>query len=177
MFSVERDIAFGLENLALPKDEMRQRVDEALSLLNLKNLADRAPHELSDGQKQRTAIAGVLAMKPSILILDEPTSLLDPYTAHEVIGTVQRLNKNLGITVIIVEHRLDLVSSIASRLVIMDNGRIIANDVPKKVYNNSEALRAVGMPLMASLHKELGGIGEPPLSVDEFVSALKIRND
>ena len=177
MFSVERDIAFGLENLALPKDEMRQRVDEALSLLNLKNLADRAPHELSDGQKQRTAIAGVLAMKPSILILDEPTSLLDPYTAHEVIGTVQRLNKNLGITVIIVEHRLDLVSSIASRLVIMDNGRIVANDAPKKVYNNFEALRAVGMPLMASLHKELGGIGEPPLSVDEFVSVLKIRND
>jgi len=177
MFSVERDIAFGLENLALPKDEMRQRVDEALSLLNLKNLADRAPHELSDGQKQRTAIAGVLAMKPSILILDEPTSLLDPYTAHEVIGTVQKLNKNLGITVIIVEHRLDLVSSIASRLVIMDNGRIVANDAPKKVYNNFAALKAVGMPIMASLHKELGGIGEPPLSVDEFVSALKIRND
>jgi len=177
MFSVERDIAFGLENLALPKDEMRQRVDEALSLLNLKNLADRAPHELSDGQKQRTAIAGVLAMKPSILILDEPTSLLDPYTAHEVIGTMQKLNKNLGITVIIVEHRLDLVSSIASRLVIMDNGRIVANDAPKKVYNNFEALRAVGMPLMTSLHKELGGIEEPPLSVNEFVSALKIRND
>ncbi|MCS4537394.1 MAG: energy-coupling factor ABC transporter ATP-binding protein [Thaumarchaeota archaeon] len=177
MFSVERDIAFGLENLALPKDEMRQRVDEALSLLNLKNLADRAPHELSDGQKQRTALAGVLAMKPSILILDEPTSLLDPHTAHEVIGTVQKLNKNLGITVIIVEHRLDLVSIIASRLVIMDNGRIVANDAPKKVYNNSEALKAVGMPIMASLHKELGGIGEPPLSVDEFVSVLKIRND
>ena len=177
MFSVERDIAFGLENLALPKDEMRQRVDEVLSLLNLKNLADRAPHELSDGQKQRTAIAGVLAMKPSILILDEPTSLLDPYTAHEVIGTVQKLNKNLGITVIIVEHRLDLISSIASRLVIMENGSIVANDAPKKVYRNLEGLKDVGMPLMASLHKELGRTGEPPLSVNEFVTALKIRND
>ena len=177
MFSVERDIAFGLENLAIPKEEMRQRVGEALSLLNLKDLADRAPHELSDGQKQRTAIAGVLAMQPSILILDEPTSLLDPYTTHEVIGTVQKLNKNLGITVIIEEHRLDLVSSIASRLVIMDHGRIIANDSPKKVYNNVEHLKAVGMPLMASLHKELGGIGEPPLSVNEFVSSMKIRHD
>ena len=177
MFSVERDIAFGLENLALPKEEMRKRVDESLSLLNLKSLADRAPHELSDGQKQRTAIAGVLAMKPSILILDEPTSLLDPYTAHGVIGTVQKLNKNLGITVIIVEHRLDLVSRIASRLVIMENGRIVANDAPKKVYSNLEALRSVGMPLMASLHRELGGRGPSPLSVEEFVSALKIRND
>jgi len=177
MFSVERDIAFGLENLALPKAEMRERVNESLSLLNLKSLRDRAPHELSDGQKQRTAIAGVLAMKPSILILDEPTSLLDPYTAHEVIGTVQKLNKNLGITVIIVEHRLDLVSRIASRLVIMEKGRIVANDAPKKVYSDPEALKSAGMPLMASLHRELGGRGEPPLSVEEFVSALKIRHD
>lgn len=177
MFSVERDIAFGLENLALPKEEMRQRVDWALSLLGIKNLAYRAPHELSDGQKQRTAIAGVLAMKPSILILDEPTSLLDPFTAHEVIGTVQKLNRTLGITVIIVEHRLDLASSIASRVVIMDNGRIVADGVPKKVYRNAEALNAVGMPLMASLHKEIGAAGESPLSVEEMVSILKTRHD
>ncbi len=177
MFSVERDIAFGLENLGLPRKEIRERVDWALSLLGIQRLAYIAPHELSDGQKQRTAIAGVIAMKPSILILDEPTSLLDPHTAHEVIDIVKNLNKTLGITVIIVEHRLDIISSIASRIVIMDSGRIVANDAPKRVYSNDEALRIVGPPLMAALHRELGNTSEPPLSVAEMVSALRIKHD
>lgn len=173
MFSVERDVAFGLENLGVSMKEMRERVDWALSLLGIQSLAHKAPHELSDGQKQRTAIAGVLAMKPSILILDEPTSLLDPYTAYEVIGIVRKLNETLGITSIIVEHRLDLVSSIASRIVIMDNGRIVANDTPKKVYGNNDALRFVSPPVMVALHRELGSVEEPPLSVEEMVMALK----
>ena len=177
MFSVERDIAFGLENLGLPRGEIRERVDWALSLLGIQKLAYIPPHELSDGQKQRTAIAGVIAMKPTILILDEPTSLLDPHTAREVIGIVKNLNKTLGITVIIVEHRLDIISSIASRIVIMDSGRIVANDTPKRVYGNEEALHMVGTPLMAALHRELGNVSEPPLSVVEMISALKIKHD
>lgn len=177
MFSVERDVAFGLENLGLPRKEIRERVDWALSLLGIQKLAYSAPHELSDGQKQRAAIAGVIAMKPSVLILDEPTSLLDPHTAHEVIDIVKNLNKTLGITVIIVEHRLDIISSIASRIVIMDSGRIVANDTPKRVYSNDEALRIVGPPLMAALHRGLGNTSEPPLSVAEMVSTLKIKYD
>ncbi len=98
MFSVERDIAFGLENLAVPPDEMRTRVDEAMRQLGIMDLAQRAPHELSDGQKQRVALAGVIVMKPRLIILDEPTSLLDPKTAVELVELVRRLRDETGIT-------------------------------------------------------------------------------
>jgi energy-coupling factor transporter ATP-binding protein EcfA2 len=106
MFSVERDIAFGLENLALPRDEMRRRVDESMRMLGILPLALRAPHELSDGQKQRVALAGVIAMRPKLIILDEPTSLLDPQTASELVSLVRTLNRDLGITFVIVVHWL-----------------------------------------------------------------------
>ena len=108
MFSVERDVAFGLQNLSVPRGEMRSRVDEAMRLLGVSDLALRAPHELSDGQKQRAALAGVIAMRPKLIILDEPTSLLDPKTALEVVSLIERLNRELGITFIVVEHRLEL---------------------------------------------------------------------
>ena len=99
MFSVERDIGFGLENLGLPREIVRERVNWAMDVLKIRDLALRAPHELSDGQKQRVAIAGVVAMKPKILILDEPTSLLDPFTARELVDLVLKLRDDLGMTV------------------------------------------------------------------------------
>jgi energy-coupling factor transporter ATP-binding protein EcfA2 len=139
MFSVERDVAFGLENLALPRQEMRARVDETLSLLGIENLAQRAPHELSDGQKQRVALAGVIAMRPELIILDEPTSLLDPKTATELVALVQRLNRELGITFVIVEHRLELLTAISNRIVVMDAGRKVMDGSPAEVLADERA--------------------------------------
>ncbi|MHB1908175.1 MAG: energy-coupling factor ABC transporter ATP-binding protein [Nitrososphaerales archaeon] len=157
MFSVERDIAFGPENLALERDEIRRRVDWALSILDIKHLALRAPHELSDGQKQRVAIAGSLAMGQKILILDEPTSLLDPFTAKELIEVVKVLHDTYGITVLIVEHRLDLVARIASRVVVMDQGRVVADGEPKKVmYSENLSDYGVRDPTIVSAVKLIG---------------------
>ena len=130
MFTVERDVAFGLENLGVPREEMRARVDDALRLLDIGDLAQRAPHELSDGQKQRVALAGVLAMRPQLVILDEPTSLLDPKTAAELVGLVARLRHELGTTFVVVEHRLDLLVKVADRLVVMYVGRMAMEGAP-----------------------------------------------
>ena len=133
MFSVERDIAFGLQNLSVPRQEMRTRVDETMRLLGITALAQRAPHELSDGQKQRAALAGVIAMRPKLIILDEPTSLLDPKTALEVVSLIEKLNRELGITFIVVEHRLELLIPIAHRLVVMDGGAKVLDGPPQDV--------------------------------------------
>ena len=150
MFSVERDVAFGLQNLSVPKGEMRSRVDEAMRLLGVTELAQRAPHELSDGQKQRTALAGVMAMRPKLIILDEPTSLLDPKTALEVVSLMERLNRELGITFIVVEHRLELLIPIADRLVVMEGGSKVMDGPPKEV--------------LADPRVEAYGVSVPPIS-------------
>lgn len=156
MFSVERDVAFGLENLGLPTQEIRNRVDWALGMLNIKQLALRAPHELSDGQKQRVAIAGVIAMRPKILILDEPTSLLDPYTARGLIDAILELRSRMGMTILIVEHRLDLVAKICDRLIVMDKGKIALSGTPREVLS-TEDVSAYGVtePAIVKLAKML----------------------
>jgi len=133
MFTVERDIAFGLENLGVPRPEMRRRVDEAIGLLGIGSISQRAPHELSDGQKQRVALAGVLAMRPRLIILDEPTSLLDPKTAMELVDLVARLRKELGTTFVVVEHRLDLLVRVADRIVVMNAGAKVLDGPPRDV--------------------------------------------
>lgn len=158
MFSVERDVAFGLENLGLPREEIRRRVDWAIDLLGIREIAHRAPHEISDGQKQRVAIAGVLAMKARMLILDEPTSLLDPLSALDLINTVKYLHDTLNLTVIVVEHRLDLLVSIADRLVVMDEGRILYNGKPREVLNDENLITiGVGVPSIVRLQHLLKG--------------------
>ncbi|MDG7014007.1 MAG: ABC transporter ATP-binding protein [Nitrososphaerota archaeon] len=156
MFSVERDVAFGLENLGVPREEMRARVDEALRLLRIGDLAQRAPHELSDGQKQRVALAGVLAMRPKLVILDEPTSLLDPKTASELVALVARLRKELGTTFVVVEHRLDLLVGVADRLVVMDGGRKVLEGTPRDVLFRDEAeAHGVAVPAVTKVQKLL----------------------
>ncbi len=181
MFTVERDIAFGLENLGFPRDEMKRRVEWALNLLGLKELRKRAPHELSDGQKQRVAIAGAIVLKPKLLVLDEPTSLLDPETAYDVVSLVKELNRSLGLTVILVEHRLELVSSIANRLIVINEGRIVGNGKPEQVLTDVN-LQKVGLtpPPIVDLQIELRkrGITIDPiaLDVDRFLRELdKVR--
>ena len=156
MFTVERDIAFGLENLGVTRPEMRARVDEAMSLLDITELALRAPYELSDGQKQRVALAGVLAMNPKLVILDEPTSLLDPRTAEELVNLVARLRRELGTTFVVVEHRLDLLVKVADRLVVMDEGKKVLEGTPKEVLFGEDAdAYGVAVPSVTRLQKML----------------------
>ena len=160
--SVEKDVAFGLENLGVARDEMRKRVDLALQTTEIEELRERAPHELSGGQQQRVAIACVLAMRPDIMVFDEPTSFLDPLGARKIFEVINELNKKLGITVILVEHRLDLTSNYADRVVIMDNGKIVLNGKPREVFTSEEArLIGVGIPKATLLWQMLQEKGFP----------------
>lgn len=178
MFSVERDIAFGLENLALPRQEIRSRVDETMRLLGIEPLAQRAPHELSDGQKQRVALAGVIAMRPKLVILDEPTSLLDPKTASELVSLIQDLNTRLGITFVVVEHRLDLLTKLATRMVVMNEGRKVLDGTPSEVLTNERVgAYGIAVPSATRLYSELAKEGvkleRVPLAPSELTEQLR----
>jgi energy-coupling factor transporter ATP-binding protein EcfA2 len=163
MFTVERDVAFGLENLGVPREEMRARVDEALRLLDIQDLAQRAPHELSDGQKQRVALAGVLAMRPKLIILDEPTSLLDPKTAMELVDLVGTLRRDLGTTFLVVEHRLDLLVKTADRLVVMNEGKKVMDGEPREVLFADETEGyGISVPAVTRAQKMLARDGLAP---------------
>jgi len=156
MFTVERDVAFGLENLGVPRPEMRRRVDEAIGLLGIDDLSQRAPHELSDGQKQRVALAGVLAMRPRLIILDEPTSLLDPKTAMELVDLVARLRKELGTTFVVVEHRLDLLVRVANRIVVMNAGVKVLDGTPRDVlFGEAADGYGVAVPAVTKVQRML----------------------
>jgi energy-coupling factor transporter ATP-binding protein EcfA2 len=169
MFSVERDIGFGLENLGFQRDEIRDRVTWAMRTLGIEQLALRSPHELSDGQKQRVAIAGVIAMHPKILILDEPTSLLDPFTAKGLVNLVKDLHDSLNITVIIVEHRLDLVAQIADRVLVIDQGAIVYDGTPRQILYKQISNYGVTEPTIVKLGKLLAlGHDEFPISSTEL---------
>ncbi|MDA4136966.1 MAG: ATP-binding cassette domain-containing protein [Thaumarchaeota archaeon] len=160
MFSVERDIAFGLENLGVPRAEMRRRVDEVMNLLGIAPLALRAPHELSDGQKQRVALAGVLAMRPRLIILDEPTSLLDPQTASELVALIHTLNKDAGLTFVVVEHRLELLAPIADRIIVMDSGRKVLEGSASEVLADPRSPKyGISVPPISKLYSQLTGDG------------------
>lgn len=176
--SVEKDVAFGLENLGMPREEMRERVDWALKMTGISDLRERAPHELSGGQQQRVAIASVLAMQPEIIVFDEPTSFLDPLGAQQIFEVISHLNKQLGITVILVEHRLDLAAKYASHVLIMDEGKIVLDGEPREIFNSEQAwLLGVGIPKAVRLWRllkesgvELKGI---PVSSEEAIQLLR----
>jgi len=177
--SVEKDVAFGLENLGFPRDEMRKRVDWALSLTGIYDLRERSPHEMSGGQQQRVAIAAVLAMQPQIIVLDEPTSFLDPLSAEKIFEVIHELNTKLGLTVILVEHRLDLTAKYADRIIIMDEGKVRFDGETREILGNDETrLIGVGIPkatlLYEMLKKEGVNIeGVIPLSSDELAKMLR----
>ena len=178
--SVEKDIAFGLENLAVPREEMRRRVDWAMDMVGIHDLKDIAPFELSGGQQQRVAIACVLAMQPDLLVLDEPTSFLDPVAAKNLFEIVSRLNRDLGLTTILVEHRLDLLSTYATRVVVMDRGAIVADGAPREVLASKdvEAL-GIGLPKVTRLFRMFSEqglvLGQPVISVDELAREIRRR--
>lgn len=142
--TVEEDVAFGLENLALPSAEIRARVDEALRLLELADLARHPPHLLSGGEKQRTAIAGVLAMRPLCLLMDEPTAMLDPAGKREVLETVHRLNREQGVSVLHVTHFPDEAAR-AGRVVVLHRGGVVADGPPARVLADLSLLHALGL--------------------------------
>ncbi len=176
--TVEADVAFGPENLGLPRREIRRRVEWALKATGMWELRHRAPHELSGGQQQRAAIAGVLAMEPEVLVLDEPTSFLDPAGAADIIRLVARLNRSHGITVLLAEHRLELVAPYADRVVVMSRGRIALDGPPREVLASEEAARlGVGIPKVVRLYELLAEAGlrvpEVPLSPEELAALLK----
>lgn len=141
---VEEDVAFGPENLGLPPEEIRRRVDEALHTVDMWEYRDHSPHKLSGGQKQRIAIAGVLAMHPDCILLDEPTAMLDPRGRQEVLDTVCRLNREQGMTVVLITHYME-EAALADRVVVMDEGRVLLDGTPREVFAQADTLRAVGL--------------------------------
>jgi energy-coupling factor transporter ATPase len=177
--SVEKDVAFGLENLGVPREEIRERVDWALKLTGIYDLRERAPNELSGGQQQRVAIASVLAMQPEVIVLDEPTSFLDPLGAKKIFEVIYELNRKLGITIVLVEHRLDLTAKYADHIIIMDDGKIILDGEPHEILSSEEArLIGVGIPKATRLYQILQKDGIKlsstiPLSSDTMASLIR----
>ena len=141
---VEEDVAFGPENLGIEPKEIEKRVDEALKATDMMQFKKSTPHRLSGGQKQRIAIAGIIAMEPECLVLDEPTAMLDPKGRAEIISTLHRLNREKGITVVLITHYMEEAQN-ADRVIVMNDGKIIADDKPKVIFSDVESLKRVGL--------------------------------
>ena len=175
--SVERDVAFGLENVGTPRKEALKRVEWAMEATGILNLRNKAPYELSGGQQQRAAIAGVLAMRPSIIVLDEPTSFLDPKSAEEIVAVIATLNQELKLTTLLVEHRLDVVSKYANRVIVMDRGQIALDGPPSEIYGDNARLIGIGLPkvtmLFHLLRRDGFPVGKNPTTVDQATEELR----
>ena len=174
---VEEDVAFGPENLGVPSEEIRKRVDDALAAVNMTEYAEHGPHLLSGGQKQRIAIAGVLAMKPDCIVLDEPTAMLDPKGRLEVLETIHRLNKEEGITIVIITHFMEEAVT-ADRVVVMKNGVKLQEGTPREIFTQVDTLKDLGLdvPVAAEVASKLiqKGVDIPKdiITNDELGDAL-----
>lgn len=174
---VEEDVAFAPENLGVPPQEIRERVDYALKAVNMLEFKQHAPHMLSGGQKQRVAIAGVLAMKPDVLIMDEATAMLDPIGRREIMDTVKRLNKEENMTVIMVTHYMEEAAE-ADRIIVINSGKAIMEGKPKEVFSKVKELRKIGLDVPQTVYLayllEKSGIetGGDVLSVQECANAI-----
>ena len=174
---VEEDVAFGPENLGLSPQEIRQRVDNALKTVDMYDFRKSTPHKLSGGQKQRIAIAGILAMEPECLVLDEPTAMLDPKGRREIIKTLEVLNKEKGITIVLITHYMEEAEN-ADRVIVMNDGEIIADSTPKEVFKNVELLKSVGLDvpqtteLLYAMQKNGFKIDTNIISIDETAQEI-----
>jgi energy-coupling factor transporter ATP-binding protein EcfA2 len=174
--TVERELAFGPENLGVPRNEIRHRVETIIQQIHLENLRDKAPFELSGGEQQRVAIAAVLALQPDILVLDEPTANLDPLSAFEVLELLAQLNRDMQLTILLIEHRLELVLPLIHELVVLAEGRIVAKGPPSQVINKPAVAKVgVAVPPVIQLLKR---VKHPrirtatDLSVDQAVKTI-----
>ena len=173
----EEDVAFGPENLGIAREEIRSRVDDALKTVGMYEYREHAPHLLSGGQKQRIAIAGIIAMRPRCIVLDEPTSMLDPQGRRDVLAIIEELNKKHGITIILITHHMNEAVN-ADRIIIMDSGKIVMEGTPREVFPNIEKLHDLSLtvPQTVELISELNKNGfDIPLSnitLEECVDAV-----
>ena len=159
---VEEDVAFGPENLGIPPEEIRKRVDDALKAVDMYEYRQHAPSQLSGGQKQRVAIAGIIAMRPDCIVLDEPTAMLDPSGRQEVMKTIQMLNRDFGITVELITHYIEEAAQ-ANRVIVMDDGKVVLDDTPSEVFSHVEELKRLGLdvPQVTELAYRLRKAGCP----------------
>ena len=175
--TVEEDVAFGPENAALPPAEIRRRVDGALKAVGLQAYRTHPPSRLSGGQKQLLAIAGILATRPACIVLDEPTSMIDPPGRERVLGTIQRLNADEGIAVVLITHSMDEAAA-ARRVLVMDQGHIVMDGPPERVFDQADWLQAMGLdlPVAVEVTRKLQaqGVPLPPglLTIDALGRAL-----
>lgn len=174
---VEEDVAFGPENLGIPPQEIRERVDDALKAVEMYEYREHAPSQLSGGQKQRVAIAGIIAMRPDCIVLDEPTAMLDPSGRREVMNTIHMLNREYGITIVLITHYMEEAAQ-ANRVVVMDDGKVVLDNTPKEVFSHVETLKKIGLdvPQVTELAYRLQQAGCPVdvhmISEEECVVAL-----
>lgn len=174
---VEEDVAFGPENLGVESKEIRKRVDEALKTVDMQEYKRHAPHLLSGGQKQRIAIAGILAMRPECIVFDEPTAMLDPIGRKEVIRTIKEINKEYGITIILITHFMEEAAE-ADRIIVMDEGNIIMQGIPREIFSKVAEMKKIGLdvPQVTELAYELKKSGieidTDILTINEMVSVL-----
>ena len=171
---VEEDVAFACENMGLPPQEIRSRVDEALAAVGMTEFARHAPHLLSGGQKQRVAIAGVLAMRPRCIIMDEPTAMLDPSGRAEVLSAVHRLNRETGMTVVLITHHMDEAAQ-ADRVIVMKGGKVALDGTPRQVFARVDALADLSLTAPQTvmlLHELQAGLDLEALSVEECADQI-----
>src|SRR5690625_3763732 len=174
---VEEDVAFGPENQGIPPKEIRKRVDESLETVEMIDYKKHAPHLLSGGQKQRVAIAGILAMRPDCVILDEPTSMLDPIGRIEVMETIEKLNKEEGKTIVLITHYMD-EAVLGDRIIVLNKGEILMEGTPKDVFKQVDRIKEIGLDvpqvteLVYELRKEGIDIRDDVLSVEELLDIL-----
>lgn len=175
---VEEDVAFGPENLGIPAEEIRERVDDALKAVDMYEHRLKAPYKLSGGQKQRVAIAGIIAMQPDCIVLDEPTAMLDPKGRAEVLATVEKLNKEKGITIVMITHYME-EAVLADRVFVMDNGKLLTSGTPEEVFSQVELLKRhrLDVPQATELCYKLRSCGveidKLPLTEEDCISLLK----
>ncbi len=174
---VEEDVAFGPENLGLPREEIRKRVDDSLKAVGMYEYRHHEPHKLSGGQKQRVAIAGIIAMRPECIFLDEPTAMLDPKGRKEVMDTVIKLNKEYGMSIVFITHFME-EAVLADRVAVIDNSRLLLEGTPKEVFKQEDLLRSVGLdiPQITNLAREMKKSGvkvdDSILTLNEFVENI-----
>jgi energy-coupling factor transporter ATP-binding protein EcfA2 len=178
-YTVSDEIAFGLENLGVPRDEIKSRVDQALSLTGIGDLAERSPYSLSGGQQQRVALTSILVMQPKVLVLDEPTSQMDPIGTREVFGVIRSLAEQ-GMTVVMAEHKMEWVAQFADRVVALHEGKVLMNGKPKDVLTSTRLIgRGFGISRYTSTAREAAKLGfwpkdmELPVTLDEAIQGFR----